>query len=73
MKRASGKFLDGLMPTKAKSQRRRWLGPKKQIYEEDTRHGELEKYNLRGKHKGSVDPDTGEIIKGPVKGRTIEV
>jgi hypothetical protein len=38
-----------------------------------TQHGELEKYNRRGRHEGSVDPDTGEIIKGPVKGRSIDV
>jgi hypothetical protein len=73
MKRAAGKFLKGLKPIKAKSQRRRWRGPKKQTYEEDTQHGELEKYNRRGKHLGVVDPETGEIIKGPVKGRSIEM
>jgi hypothetical protein len=73
MKRAIGKFLEGLEPTKAKSQRRRWRGPKKQIYEEDTQHGELEKYNRRGKHLGSVDPESGEVIKGPVKGRCIDL
>lgn len=72
MKRASGKFLEGLTPTKAKSQRKRWLG-EKQIYEEDTQHGDLEKCNRRGKHEGSVDAETGEIIKSPVKGRSIEV
>jgi hypothetical protein len=73
MKRAKGQFVDGLSRVKRKSQRRRWSGTKGQIYEEDTQHGELEKYNSRGKHKGSVDPGTGEIIKAPVKGRTIEV
>lgn len=71
MKRAKGDFLDKLRRVKRKSQRRRWQHSK-QIYEEDTQHGELEKYNQRGKHKGSVDPKTGEIIKGPVKGREIE-
>jgi hypothetical protein len=49
------------------------VGQKGQILEEDTQHGELEKYNRRGKHEGTVDPDTGEIIKPPVKGRAIEV
>ncbi|MCI0455554.1 MAG: colicin E3/pyocin S6 family cytotoxin [Gemmataceae bacterium] len=49
------------------------MGDKGQIYEEDTQHGELEKYNKRGKHLGVVDPETGEIIKGPVKGRTTDV
>jgi hypothetical protein len=73
MKRASGKFLSSLKRIKRKSQRRRWRGTKKQIYEEDTQHGELEKYNRKGKHLGSVDPDSGEIIKDPVKGRQIDV
>jgi hypothetical protein len=73
MKRAKGQFVDGLSRMKPKNQRRRWSGPKGQIYEEDTQHGDLEKYNSRGKHKGSVDPDSGEIIKGPVKGRTMEM
>jgi filamentous hemagglutinin len=73
MKRATGPFVDSLSPLKRKSQRRRWTGPREQIYEEDTQHGELEKYNKRGKHEGSVDPATGEVIKPPVKGRTIEL
>jgi hypothetical protein len=71
MKRARGKFLDTLQRVRSKSQRQRWQGDKGQIYEEDTQHGELEKYNRRGQHEGSVDPETGEIIKGPVKGRTL--
>jgi hypothetical protein len=73
MKRAQGRFLATLSRTKSKSQRKRWRGNKKQIFEEDTQHGELEKYNKHGWHEGSVDPDTGEIIKGPVRGRLIEV
>jgi hypothetical protein len=73
MKRAQGRFLESLTSIKRKGTRKRWQAHKSQIYEEDTQHGELEKYNRRGKHEGSVDPETGEIIKGPVKGRTIEV
>ena len=69
MKRAKGRFVDGLKRVKPKTQRRRWRGPKRQIYEEDTQHGDLEKYNGRGMHKGTVDPETGEITKMPVKGR----
>jgi len=73
MKRAKGRFVDDLRRMKRTGQRRRWSGAKGQVYEEDTQHGELEKYNSRGKHKGSIDPDTGEVIKGPVKGRTTEM
>lgn len=72
MKRAAGEFLNFLQKVKVKSQRRRWTRGK-QIFEEDTQHGDLEKYNARGKHKGTVDPETGEIIKSAVRGRMIEV
>src|SRR5207244_9039467 len=64
----SREVLGDTDPHQSKSRRKRWQG-KKQIFEEDTQHGELEKYNKRGWHEGSVDPDTGEIIKGPVRGR----
>jgi hypothetical protein len=57
MKRATGVFVDSLKRGKSKTQRRRWTGPKGQIFEEDTQHGELEKYNKRGRHEGSVDPE----------------
>jgi Cytotoxic len=73
MKRATGPFVESLTRAKPKTQRRRWVGAKGQIYEEDTQHGELEKFNRRGRHEGSVDPKTGEIIKGPVKGRSTEI
>ena len=73
MKRAQGRILDTLTRIKSKSRRKRWQGNKRQLFEEDTRHGDLEKYNQHGRHEGSVDPDTGEIIKAPVRGRKIEV
>lgn len=73
MKRARGRFVDSLQRVRSKGRRKRWLGANEQIYEEDTQHGELEKYNRRRRHEGSVDPGSGEIIRGPVKGRSIEV
>ena len=73
MKRALGRFITVLWRLRSKGHRKRWTNPRGQLFEEDTQHGELEKYNDRGKHEGSVDPDTGEVIKDPVRGRTIEV
>ena len=61
MNKARGRFVDTLTPARPKGGRKRWLGEKGQIYEEDTQH------------EAVVDPDSGEIVKGPVKGRTIEV
>lgn len=39
------------------------------IYEWDSRHGEVEKYNRRGRHLGSFDPETGEKLKDAIPGR----
>jgi hypothetical protein len=35
--------------------------------------GDLEVYDQNGRHLGSADPQTGEMTKGPVPGRTIDV
>jgi len=57
---------------KRKSQRRRWKDKKTgDIYEWDYQHGEIEIYNKRGKHKGSLNPKTGKK-KPAVPGRRIE-
>ncbi|MGW2961624.1 colicin E3/pyocin S6 family cytotoxin [Streptomyces sp. NPDC001220] len=34
-----------------------------EIYEWDSQHGAVEKYNKRGKHLGEFDPDTGAQTK----------
>jgi hypothetical protein len=38
----------------------------------DRQHGEVERYDPKGKHKGVYDPETGEKIKDPVPGRRTE-
>ncbi len=52
--------------------RARWVTPDGDILEWDSQHGEVEVYNKRGKHKGVADPNTGEMLKDPVPGRTTE-
>ena len=52
--------------------RKRWKDNDGNIYEWDSQHGKLEKYDKHGKHLGSVDPNTGEQIKPPKKGRKVE-
>jgi hypothetical protein len=36
------------------------------------RHGTVEKYDKRGRHRGEVDPETGEQVRPPVSGRKVE-
>jgi hypothetical protein len=54
--------------------RRRWRDrTKRQLYEWDSTHGEVEVYNLRGRHLGAADAVTGELIKAARRGRRIDV
>jgi len=52
--------------------RKRWVDRKGNIYEWDSQHGTLEKYNKRGKHLGEFDPNTGMQTKPANPGRSIE-
>lgn len=42
-------------------------------YEWDYTHGDIEMYNDRGEHLGSIDGITGEQIKPAIKGRKIKI
>jgi len=50
--------------------RARWKNKDGRILEWDSQHGDVEVYNKQGKHQGSADPNTGEMIKPPVPVRT---
>jgi len=53
---------------------RRWRSHGgKRLYTWDSVHGEVEVFNSRGKHLGTMDPLTGEMVKPAVPGRTIDV
>lgn len=60
---------------KVKGQDRRISGSVKykQYYEWDFTHNDIEIYDSKGKHLGSMDPTTGELYKPAVKGRTIRI
>ncbi len=52
----------------------RWRSPEAdRYYEWDDLHGEIEVYDRRGNHLGAADAATGEVVKGPRAGRTIDV
>ncbi|BAN54157.1 hypothetical protein PP4_23040 [Pseudomonas putida NBRC 14164] len=54
--------------------RKRWHLPDGCICEWDSQHGEIEKYDRRGRHLGAFDPETGEQIptKNPKSDRRVE-
>jgi hypothetical protein len=67
-------FLDDVEDLGVHGGQRRWRSRKrKQLYEWDSTHGEVEVYNLRGRHLGAADPVTGELFKPADKTRRIDV
>ncbi|MCC8027696.1 MAG: DUF6531 domain-containing protein [Clostridium sp.] len=48
-------------------------GKSKKYYEWDHTHNDIEVYDGRGNHLGSMDPKTGEMYKPAVPGRTIKI
>ncbi|WP_228991149.1 colicin E3/pyocin S6 family cytotoxin [Streptomyces sp. DH8] len=52
--------------------RKRWKDNKGTIYEWDSQHGTVEKYNKRGKHQGEYDPKTGAQTKPADPKREVE-
>lgn len=52
----------------------RWRNQERdRFYTWDAYHDEVEVFDRRGHHLGALDPTTGEAIKGPRKGRRIDV
>jgi hypothetical protein len=52
--------------------RRRWVDQDGNIYEWDSQHGTLERYDRRGRHQGEYDPTTGNQTKPPDASRRVE-
>ena len=52
--------------------RKPWVDEDANIYEWDSRHGRLEKYNARGRHLGEFDPETGLQTKPADPARSVE-
>lgn len=67
-------FISGLIRIRRQTKPPRWKDKSgKRYYEWDGFHEELEVYNRLGHHLGAVDARNGVLVKGPVKGRTIDV
>jgi filamentous hemagglutinin len=48
-------------------------GRDQRYYEWDYTHGDIEVYDRRGRHLGTMEPTTGDMYKDPVKGRSIDL
>ena len=67
-------YLDPCVYPGARSRERRWRSKDRtKLYTWDWVPGEIEVFNKRGRHLGSIDAISGEFIKGAVAGRKIDV
>jgi hypothetical protein len=67
-------YLDEKHYLGARNGQQRWRDPDgRRLYTWDSLHGEIEVWNARGRHLGSLDAVTGKLIKDAVRGRRIDV
>jgi hypothetical protein len=59
-------------PSSGGGLRKRWKDDKGTIFEWDSQHGRIEKYNKKGKHLGEFDADTGAMTKPADPTRKVE-
>ena len=50
-----------------------WRDDQGHLYTWDALHGEVEAFTSRGYHLGALDPQTGKMISGAVRGRKLEL
>ena len=62
-----------LSNVKGKDRKTIGTGKYQRYFEWDNTHNDIEVYDNRGKHLGSMDPITGKMYKPAVKGRKIEI
>ena len=67
-------FLDEQKKFGVRGNQQVWISKNgARYYTWDSLHGEIEVYNKKGFHLGSLDAITGEFIKPAIKGRKINV
>ncbi len=64
---------EDLQPFRGKTKTNGETGKNRRYYEWDYTHGDVEVYDRRGRHLGSMDPETGEMTKPAVAGRKIDL
>jgi hypothetical protein len=71
--RGTSPIWAALPASKGKTKTNGLPGKKRRYFQWDLTHGEIEVYDRRGKHLGSMDPTTGLMTKPKVPGRRIKI
>ncbi|NLN66238.1 MAG: hypothetical protein GX144_12700 [Clostridiaceae bacterium] len=73
IKKQESEIWNNLDNVKGSDRKTSGQGKNKQYYEWHFTHNDIEGYDSKGNHLGSMDPVTGEMHKPPVKGRKIKL
>lgn len=71
--KADSTIWQSLKPFRGATKTNGLSGSKKEFYEWDFTHCDIEVYDKNGRHKGTMDATTGEMTKPAVPGRRIDV
>jgi hypothetical protein len=71
VKKQESSIWKGFKPHRGEVKTNAAKGKRREYYEWDFTHDDIEVYDHAGDHKGSMDPVTGEMYKPPVIGRDI--
>ena len=71
--KGESKVWKKLKPWRGKTKTNGTSGKNMRYYEWDHTHGDIEVYDRRGRHLGTMDPETGQMTKPAVPGRKIDL
>jgi len=71
--KATSPVWKSLKPYRDKTRTNGLSGKDRRFYEWDNTHGDIEVYDNRGHHLGSMDPISGQMTKPAVSGRRIDI
>lgn len=73
VEKADSPVWQGTKPFRGKTRTNGESGRRREYYEWDNTHGDIEVYDRTGRHLGTRDPLSGELVKPPVPGRRIDI
>jgi hypothetical protein len=66
-------FWENLQPFRGSIKTNGLSGKARRFFEWDHTHDDVEVYDSRGRHLGSADPSTGDMVKPAVPGRRLNL
>ena len=73
MQKQESPIWKDLEPVKGRDLKTKGIGKNKRFFKWDYTHNDIEVFDSKGNHLGSMHPVTGNMYKPPVLGRRIDI